>query len=261
MKNYLQTKHTLLAAGLFLPLITSAQAVSLRITVEAPSNVGLAPALLAFHDGSVDFFDTGSNASAGLESLAEVGDTSVLQGSLAASVDAITIANGGPFLPGSSNTMDLTINDANTNLSFAAMILPSNDWFIGNNASLDISSLVGAANGTSLSFDFGRVYDAGTELEDFAFSPGNGIIGIDTMSTPGGGTSTSNPIALVGGADPFGAFLNASPGTFDSTVYDFNSAGVGNTTLGRVSITVVPEPSALTLLGFGGLALILRRRK
>lgn len=261
MKNNLKAKHTLRVTGISLLMITSSQAVSLRIQVEAPSNVGLAPALLAFHDGSVDFFDTGSNASAGLEVLAEVGDTSVLQGSLASSVDAISIANGGPFLPGSSNTVDFTINNANTNLSFAAMILPSNDWFIGNNVSLDISTLVGAANGTSLIFEFGRVYDAGTELEDFAFSPGNPIIGIDTMASPGGGTATSDVISLVSASDPFSAFLNASPGTFDSTIYDFNSAGVGNSVLGRVTITVIPEPSALALLGLGGVALILRRKK
>ncbi|MDB4357011.1 hypothetical protein N9Z06_03030 [Akkermansiaceae bacterium] len=37
-------------------LISSANGASLRITVEAPSNVGLAPALLSFHNGSVDFF-------------------------------------------------------------------------------------------------------------------------------------------------------------------------------------------------------------
>ncbi|MDB4321724.1 spondin domain-containing protein [Akkermansiaceae bacterium] len=75
-------------------LISSANGASLRITVEASSNVGLAPALLSFHNGSVDFFDTGSAASAGLELLAEVGDTSVLQASLAAGSDNITIANG-----------------------------------------------------------------------------------------------------------------------------------------------------------------------
>ena len=49
-------------------------------------------------------FDTGSAASAGLEELAEVGSTGTLQGSLT-SGDNITIANGGPFFPGSSNTV------------------------------------------------------------------------------------------------------------------------------------------------------------
>ena len=244
----------LLLAGAFLSLNATTQAASLNITVEAPSNLGLAPALLAFHDGSTDFFDTGSPASAGLESLAEVGNTSVLQNSLGAGVDSITVANGGPFFPGNSNTVMFNISDSNTMLSFAAMILPSNDWFIGNNDALDISSLIGAPLGSSLVFEFGRVYDAGTELEDFAFSPGNGIIGIDTASDPGGGTAQGGNISLVSGADPFGGFANTSPGTFDSTVFDFNANGAGNTVLGRVTLTVVPEPSTLLVAYTGRLA-------
>ncbi|MDB4288072.1 spondin domain-containing protein, partial [bacterium] len=140
-------------------LISSANGASLRITVEASSNVGLAPALLSFHNGSVDFFDTGSAASAGLELLAEVGDTSVLQASLAAGSDNITIANGGPFTPGSSNTVTFDISDTNTLLSFAAMVLPSNDWFIGNNNAIDISSVIGGGLGATSILEFGRVYD------------------------------------------------------------------------------------------------------
>lgn len=242
-------------------LISSANGASLRITVEAPSNVGLAPALLSFHNGSVDFFDTGSAASAGLELLAEVGDTSVLQASLAAGSDNITIANGGPFTPGSSNTVTFDISDTNTLLSFVAMVLPSNDWFIGNNNAIDISSVIGGGLGATSILEFGRVYDAGTETEDFAFSPGNGFIGIDTMAMPGGGTSTSDAISLVDQANPFGGFANTSPASFDPTTFDFNSAGVGNTILGRITITNVPEPSSIALASLAGLGLIARRKR
>jgi hypothetical protein len=183
-----------------------------------------------------------------------------LQGSLATG-DNITIANGGPFFPGNSNTVTFDVGNSNTMLSFAAMLLPSNDWFIGNNNAIDVSSVVQGGLGSSLTLEFSRVYDAGTELEDFAFSPGNGIIGIDTMGAPGGGTATTDPISLVSAADPFGAFANISPGTFDSTVYDFNAAGVGNTVLGRVTLTSIPEPST-TLLGALGVAgVALRRRR
>lgn len=251
-------KKSILATALLSPAVSHAAA--LRITVEAPSNVGLAPALLSFHDGTNDFFDTGSTASAGLEALAEVGDTSTLQSSLATG-DNITIANSGPFTPGSSNSVVFNIADTNTSFSFAAMVLPSNDWFIGNNEALDISSLISGGVGSTLTFEFGRVYDAGTELEDFSFSPGNPIIGIDTMANPGGGTSTNDPISLVSGADPFGSFANISPGTFDSTAFDFNSAGVGNTTLGRVTITTIPEPGVTLLGSLGALTLLIRRKR
>ncbi len=257
-KNINLTPHCL-AAGV-LACSSIAHASQIRITLEAPSNLGLAPGLVAVHDGSVDFFDTGSAASAGLEVLAEVGDTTVLQSSLASSVNSVTIANGGPFLPGTSNSVDLNVSLSNTMLSFAAMVLPSNDWFIGNNAAFDISAILSGAVGTSMSWDFGRVYDAGTEAEDFAFSPGNGIIGVTTPSTPGGGTSTANNISLVSASNPFSAFLNPSAG-FDPTTFDFNAAGVGNTTLGRLTVTRIPEPSSIALLALGGLGFFTRRKR
>lgn len=254
-----KTKYqTLILTGTLAPV--SSHAAMLRITVEAPSNLGLAPALLSFHDGSNDFFDTGSAASAGLEELAEVGSTGTLQGSLT-SGDNITIANGGPFFPGSSNTVTFNVSDTNTMLSFAAMLLPSNDWFIGNNNAIDVSSVLLGGFGSTLTLDFARVYDAGTEAEDFAFSPGNGIIGIDTMASPPGGTVTSDPISLVSASDPFGSFANISPGSFDSTIYDFNAAGVGNTVLGRVTLTNIPEPGTTLLSALGVMGIALRRRR
>lgn len=55
------------------------------------------------------------------------------------------------------------------------------------------------------------------------------FFGIEPMANPGGGISTTTPIFLVSWADPFGSFANISPGTFDSTAFDFTSAGVGTT--------------------------------
>ena len=96
------------------------------------------------------------------------------------------------------------------------MILPSNDYFIGNSAALDISSLLGASAGTQLSFSYSQGYDAGTEAEDFAFGPGGGLVGITTPADPPGGTVTMDPISLVTGPDPFAAFANLEPANFDT---------------------------------------------
>jgi hypothetical protein len=54
MSNIKNHKLALLAASSALT-IGASNAALLRITVEAPSNVGLAPALVSFHDGSNDF--------------------------------------------------------------------------------------------------------------------------------------------------------------------------------------------------------------
>jgi hypothetical protein len=105
------------------------------------------------------------------------------------------------------------------------MILPSNDWFIGNNDALEISGLITGGVGSSLTFEFGRVYHAGTELEDFQFLPGNPIVGSDPIATPGGGTTADNPISLASGIDP----LALSP-TFHPTL-------------------LIPQPSTSTLAG------------
>ncbi len=244
------------ASTLALPV---SNAALLRITVEAPSNLGLAPAAISFHDGSNDFFDTGSAASAGLEVLAELGGTGPLLDSLTTG-DNISIMNsGGPFTPGSSNSAVLEVDEMNTTFSFASMLLPSNDWFIGNNNGIDVSSLLSGALGTTEIFEFGRVYDAGTELENFSESPGNPFIGL-TAGNPAASTAQNGVVTLVDAADPFSAFLNADAG-FDSSLFDFNANGVGETVLGRVTITVIPEPSTALLSALAGLGLLARRRR
>lgn len=231
--------------------------IELTLTTNGP--VGLAPALAAFHDGSYDIFDVGGSATPGLEDLAEVGDlTAILGEASSAGANAVGFAPGGPFAPngGTGSTM-LTVADTETMLAFASMVLPSNDWFIGNSNSFDISLLIGAAPGTTLDFQFSTVYDAGTEEEDFAFGPGNGLVGVTTAANPGGGTETDDLIAAVAGPDPFANFANLEPANFDTTSIDFTGGPVAT-----LSLRVVPEPSAyaLAMLGAVGLAMWRRHR-
>ncbi len=238
--------------------MASAQ-TSIRVTVTTTGPVGLAPAFAAFHDGSYDIFDVGGTATAGLEALAEVGDLSTIIGEATGlGANAGAIVDGGPFVPsGGTASAVFSVDAADTSFSFAAMILPSNDWFIGNSSAIDISSLLGASAGTSLSTTFSTGYDAGTEEEDFAFGPGGGLVGVTTASSPGGGTSTSDPISVVAGPDPFASFANIEPASFDTTTIDFTSGSIATVTL-----EVVPEPTSIALAGLGlvGLCGMMRRR-
>ena len=231
----------------------------IQVTVTTLGPVGLVPVFAAFHDGSYDLFDVDgvSTASAGLELLAELGDASELISTAPAGVTVGGFAPGGPFMPSGGTGSDVfSVGNTQTSFSMAAMILPSNDWFIGTNNAVDISSLVGAIPGTSISFDLSQGYDAGTEAEDFAFAPGGGLVGITTPADPPGGTATSDPISPIVGPNPYAVFANIEPTNFDTTSIDFTLGPIANVTL-----TVVPEPASLGLMGLGVVGLLLRLRR
>jgi len=232
----------------------------IQVDVTTTGPVALAPFFGAFHDGSYSVFTSGGMASPGLELLAELGDPSVLVGGAPTGVGAFGFAPGGPFpANGGTGSTTFTINDATQNsFSFASMLLPTNDWFIGNSSALNISSLVGAAAGTTLTINPAMVYDAGTELEDFMYAPGLGLVGLTPPPghNPMGGTATTDPIALVTGADPFAAFDNLLPSDFDTTTLDFNGGPIA-----EIRLTVVPEPASFTLIGIAGLGLLGFRRR
>ena len=232
--------------------------IEVKVTTTGP--VGLAPAFGAFHDGTYDIFDVGGNATAGLESLAEVGDVAPLIAEAAGAgvPNAAGFAPGGPFAPsGGMGSTIFTVSPTETHFSFASMILPSNDWFIGTGDAVDISSLLGASIGTSLSIDLTRGYDAGTEAEDFAFAPGGGLVGITTAADPGAGLATADPIAVLG-ANPFAGFASVEPADFDLSSLDFTGG-----TIATVELSVVPEPATGGMMVMGVLASlgIFRRRR
>ena len=66
-----------------------------------------------------------------------------------------------------------------------------------------------------------------------------------------------DPISLVTGPDPYAAFANLEPANFDTSSIDFTGAPIATVTL-----TVVPEPASLSLVGSAAMALFgfLRRR-
>jgi len=253
-------KHSsklILSALLTAPSIATA-ATTIRVDLTTTGPVGFAPAFAGFHDGTAgDLFNVGSNASAGLEALAEVGDTAAITTEFAGQNFA-TFAAGGPFVPnGGTGSFTFTVEDTGQGFfSLATMLLPSNDWFTGTDNPINISGLLGAGIGTFQDISLSNVYDGGTEAEDFMFGPGGGLVGIMVPGTdPGAGTATANSISMVTGPDPFGTFANI-PGGFDTNTIDFTGSPVGT-----VRLTVVPEPSSALLMSLAGLGLISRRRR
>lgn len=120
------------------------------------------PFLVAAHADSARLFMTGEPASMSLQAMAEGGDIGMLVADVEA-LNATIVANPaeGLLAPGQRTSASLNTDDApdNTRLSIVAMILPSNDGFMGLNA-ITIPSEPGR-----YVYDV-NAYDSGTEGND-----------------------------------------------------------------------------------------------
>ena len=123
------------------------------------------PRLVATHEKSLSFFTLGQPASSDLEMLAEGGDTSSLEAYLDEEGKALT--DGGLLEPGETTTFEISGYNKH-HLSFAAMLLPTNDTFVALSA-------VKLPEKDSVSY-VALAYDAGTEKndQDCANIPGPG---------------------------------------------------------------------------------------
>jgi hypothetical protein len=259
------------AIALVLTLAHSASAVTLRVTItsNAPSGgVYLTPVWAGFHDGSFDTFDGGAAASAGLEAIAEDGNTSVIAKQFSSTfANGIQgVVGGAPIAPGQSvsQTFEVTGTGDNTYFSYASMVLPSSDYFVANDNPF-AHSIADILNGVASQLVFnigqpGTVYDAGTEIDDFATSAGNGLfpgLGGGQMG-PNEGADENGVVTAVSG-DPFAGFLG-KPG-IDLVALNFNDAALYANGIATVTISAVPVPAALPLLltGLGALGFLRRR--
>lgn len=244
--------------------------VTITFTNLAPvGGVGVAPLWLGFHNGSFDVFNAGGAASTALERAAEDGNASVLDSSFTTQTPSgiSTTLLGGPRFPGASSSITLhnvDLTGTNRYLNYAAMVVLSNDYFIGNDHAIDLGSL---SHGGNLSLSLGgagQVWDAGTEINNFKHSVANGAFGI------GGGQSGTNigedehgVVHTVTG-NPYADFLNAEdlvPQNFNWAPLNFNN----QQSIGRLDISVaaVPEPETYGMLlsGLAVLGVVLRRKR
>ncbi|MCV6584695.1 MAG: spondin domain-containing protein [Marinibacterium sp.] len=201
----------------------------LRITVKNTSEIGgtfLTPVYFGFHDGSFDLFDLGESASAGLESLAEDGSPAALAAErLAADADSqglVVTGDAGPVATQETTSGTISVNGASNGfVSFASMIIPSNDAFIGTNDAIRLFNGSGDfIREQTITIDGSNVYDAGTEVNtelDAAFINQTGPnTGLDENGVvhlhPGFNGSEGNPVGdgdqiILGGTNAAGAAI------------------------------------------------------
>ena len=280
----------LVLISLFSYQAAQADIVNVTFTNNAPyGGIYLTPAWIGFHNGSFDSYDGGTASSVQLSRLAEDGNVGPISqtfannGTLVATgvtqtgtrQQGVFFGSNGVIAPGESVSrsfnLDLQAGGANQFLSYASMVLPTNDYYIanGNPTAWDLSGLYRGQKG-SLSFDIFSVNDAGTEVNDFAYSAGNGLfpqLGLPVgQSGPNQGTDENGVNANV--LLPFAGFSN-SPSDADTNpafgALNFTNAslyprGLATITIARTT-TAVPEPGSLAILGFASLGLVAMRRR
>ena len=131
----------------------------------------MSPVFVARHDASAGpLYSLGGQASSDLAKMAEDADASGLleswdpEDNHGISEAMVVDLNGGPIPPGKTVTMNFDVDDGKTLLSFASMLVSTNDAFIGASG-LDVSK----SRTMTLT-----AYDSGTEAnsEDCAYIPG-----------------------------------------------------------------------------------------
>lgn len=163
---------------------SSAFALDISVTVTNLSHGNhFTPLLIAAHDANQHMFRVGNSASTSLQAMAEGGDISSLSTDMmAVGADIIENPAAGLMTPGQSVQFTMTTQDNNTQLSAVAMILPTNDGFVGVD-SLTLPTIAGRyeyyLNG----------YDAGTEINDEI---------INGAGTPGVQGIPADPLGLAG---------------------------------------------------------------
>lgn len=156
-------KYHILGLGLAASLFSTgaaAQMFSVEIT-NLTHGTHFTPLLVAAHDEQTHLFKEGMAASDHLQAMAEGGDLSGLITDLAG-VSATYMENpaAGLLAPGHSVSTDLdTTATGNSMLSVVAMLLPTNDGFVGVD-SLEIPVIPGTYT------YYLNAYDAGTEAND-----------------------------------------------------------------------------------------------
>ena len=238
--------RTALASAIFASGAAFAAPVQVTVTIDnlAPSNsVVFAPLHLGFHSGVFDAFDIGQVATAAIISVAEGGSGSVWIPAFAAADPGATIGTiGAPLMPGMSRSMTFTVDTSmNRFFTFASMVVPSNDFFIGNDGAQrhELFDAAGNLQITSIMQRSRDVWDAGSEIFDPLASA---FVGTNSLR------ADQNSVVAFNFAEfaAYNGLTTAAGNVFDSQLS-------ADTAIYRIGFEVapVPEPETYALMALG----------
>lgn len=245
--------------GAVIPALVLAADVQVQVTVEnlAPTNsISFAPLRVGFNNGTYDSFDNGATAGAAIVSIAEGGSGSDWFPAFGAADPTAVLGTvvpnpAGPLVPGATGVNVFSVDPSvNPYFTFAAMAVPSNDYFIGNDSPTAHMLFDGAGNLniSSITLTASDLWDAGSEMD--------GAFGAAFLQ----GSMNSDHIDENGVVNHDFGDLSIFNGLTTAAGYTFDSQLAANTDIYRISFAQVPEPSTALLVAASGLLLLRRRR-
>jgi hypothetical protein len=251
---------SLAAFAAFALAAPASAAVRVTVNIEnlSPTNsISFAPLRLAFNSGIFDSFDVGEAATAPIISIAEGGSGSDWFPAFAAADPTAVLGTVGDALtPGSTASASFIVDPTvNPFFTFGSMVVPSNDFFIGNDnpQAFRLFDDMGNLAITSIGQQASDIWNAGSEIFDPAAAAFL-VVGNNDLRTPENGVVEFNFAELAGfdGLTTAAGYVFASGLTADTDIYRIS-----------FSTAAIPEPAtwAMMILGFGVTGALIRRRR